>query len=42
MEVNWGNVESYSEVDKYKNATNWVEMANYIRAIEDYPDITGG
>ena len=29
-------------VDKYKNATNWVEMANYIRAIEDYPDITGG
>lgn len=29
-------------VDTYKNSTNWVEMANYIRAIEDYPDITGG
>lgn len=29
-------------VDKYKKATNWVEIADRIRAIEDYPDITGG
>lgn len=29
-------------VNEYKNATNWVEIAGRIRAIEDYPDITGG
>lgn len=28
--------------DKYKKATNWVEIADSIRAIEDYPEITGG
>lgn len=29
-------------VDSYKTATNWATYANQIRAIEDYPDITGG
>lgn len=29
-------------VDSYKSATNWSTYANQIRAIEDYPDITGG
>lgn len=29
-------------LESYKTATNWVVMAKYIRAIEDYPDITGG
>lgn len=29
-------------VDTYKAATNWSTYANQIRAIEDYPDITGG
>lgn len=29
-------------VDEYKKATNWVEIAGRIRAIEDYPEITGG
>lgn len=29
-------------VNEYKNATNWTVYADYIRAIEDYPDITGG
>ena len=29
-------------VDSYKAATNWSTFANQIRAIEDYPDITGG
>ena len=29
-------------VDEYKKATNWAEIAGRIRAIEDYPDITGG
>ena len=29
-------------VDRYKTATNWSTYANQIRAIEDYPDITGG
>jgi hypothetical protein len=29
-------------VDSYKAATNWSTYANQIRAIEDYPDITGG
>lgn len=29
-------------VDEYKNATNWTVIASRIRAIEDYPDITGG
>ena len=28
-------------VDSYKSATNWSKYANQIRAIEDYPDITG-
>jgi len=30
------------QVDYYKSATNWVTYANQIRAIEDYPEITGG
>jgi hypothetical protein len=29
-------------VDAYKNGTNWSIFANQIRAIEDYPEITGG
>lgn len=29
-------------LESYKTATNWVVMASKIRAIEDYPDITGG
>jgi hypothetical protein len=29
-------------VDEYKQATNWTLFADYIRAIEDYPEITGG
>lgn len=29
-------------VDSYKAATNWSTFADQIRAIEDYPDITGG
>lgn len=29
-------------VDQYKTATNWITYADQIRAIEDYPDITGG
>ena len=29
-------------VDSYKTATNWSVYADQIRAIEDYPDITGG
>ena len=29
-------------VDSYKTATNWATYANQIRAIEDYPEITGG
>jgi hypothetical protein len=29
-------------VDAYKSATNWSTYAAQIRAIEDYPDITGG
>lgn len=28
-------------VDSYKSATNWSTYAGQIRAIEDYPDITG-
>lgn len=31
-----------SLVDTYKAATNWSKYADQIRAIEDYPDITGG
>ena len=31
-----------SLVDTYKAATNWSTYAAQIRAIEDYPDITGG
>lgn len=31
-----------SLVESYKSATNWTTYANQIRAIEDYPDITGG
>lgn len=30
------------KVDEYKDATNWAVIADYIRAIEDYPEITGG
>lgn len=29
-------------VDTYKTATNWSTYADQIRAIEDYPEITGG
>lgn len=29
-------------VDSYKAATNWSTYANQLRAIEDYPEITGG
>lgn len=29
-------------VNTYKAATNWTTYANQIRAIEDYPEITGG
>ena len=29
-------------VSNYKTATNWSTYADQIRAIEDYPDITGG
>ena len=29
-------------VDQYKAATNWITIADQIRAIEDYPEITGG
>lgn len=29
-------------VDSYKAATNWSAFADHIRAIEDYPEITGG
>lgn len=29
-------------VDTYKSATNWSTYAEQIRAIEDYPEITGG
>lgn len=29
-------------VDSYKGATNWSVYAAQIRAIEDYPEITGG
>ena len=31
-----------SLVDTYKSATNWSTYAEQIRAIEDYPEITGG
>ena len=31
-----------SLVDSYKSASNWSTYASQIRAIEDYPDITGG
>lgn len=31
-----------SLVDSYKSATNWTTYASQIRAIEDYPEITGG
>ena len=31
-----------SMVGAYKAATNWAKFADQIRAIEDYPDITGG
>jgi hypothetical protein len=29
-------------VDSYKAATNWSNFSSQIRAIEDYPEITGG
>lgn len=29
-------------LNDYKTATNWATLSNYIYAIEDYPDITGG
>lgn len=31
-----------SLVDSYKSATNWTTYADQFRAIEDYPEITGG
>lgn len=31
-----------SAIDQYKVATNWAKYADQIRAIEDYPEITGG
>lgn len=31
-----------NSIDLYKNATNWSIYADCYRAIEDYPDITGG
>lgn len=31
-----------TRVDEYKSATNWSRFADQIRAIEDYPYITGG
>jgi hypothetical protein len=31
-----------SLVEQYKAATNWSAYATQIRAIEDYPEITGG
>lgn len=31
-----------SLVETYKDATNWTKIADQIRAIEDYPEITGG
>jgi hypothetical protein len=31
-----------SMVDSYKSASNWSTYAAQIRAIEDYPEITGG
>lgn len=31
-----------SLVEEYKQATNWTTYADQIRAIEDYPEITGG
>ena len=31
-----------SLVDSYKSASNWSTYASQIRAIEDYPEITGG
>lgn len=32
----------YELVDSYKSETNWSTYAAQIRAIEDYPDVTGG
>lgn len=29
-------------IEEYKSATNWSSFASQFRAIEDYPDITGG
>lgn len=29
-------------IEDYKTATNWVTFADQFRAIEDYPEITGG
>ena len=42
-----GNKDGYiyvpsSLVESYKTATNWSTYASQIRAIEDYPEITGG
>lgn len=31
-----------SMADSYKTATNWAVFAEQIRAIEDYPEVTGG
>lgn len=38
-----GYIYVYSNlIDTYKSATNWSVYANQFRAIEDYPEITGG
>lgn len=31
-----------SKLNEYRSATNWSSFADQIRAIEDYPEITGG
>lgn len=31
-----------SKLNEYRSATNWSSLADQIRAIEDYPEITGG
>ena len=43
MNTGQGYIYVYrSVIDQYKVATNWAKYADQIRAIEDYPEITGG
>lgn len=43
MNTGQGYIYVYrSVIDQYKAATNWAKYADQIRAIEDYPEITGG